>query len=577
MMHPRDRKTSAVPRFGRRLALVAALFGVAGFTLLGRAVQLQLLDQDFLARQADARHLRTATISAHRGPIKDRNGEPLAVSTPVDSIWVNPGELIQASDRLPALARALGQDVDWLSRRITRNSGREFVYLARHLPPHRARQVLALGIPGVYSQREYRRYYPAGEVAAHVVGFTDRDDSGLEGLELAYDPWLAGVPGAKRVLRDRLGRTIEDVESIRPPRAGQELVTSLDLRIQYAAYRALKSAVTRNKARAGSVVVLDVRTGEVLAMANQPGFNPNDRGRFPTGHYRNQAATDIFEPGSSFKPFIIAAALDSGRYGPDAVIDTSPGWFTVGRKTIEDKHNLGRIPITTVLTKSSNVGASRIALSLDPPQLWKVLDGFGFGHLTESGFPGESAGILTHYENWREIGQATMAYGYGLSVTPVQLAEAYAALGAGGIARPVSLVRLDAPPAGRQVIAVARADIVVQMMETVVSSEGTALKASIPGFRVAGKTGTAWKATAGGYASNRYTAVFGGLVPASAPRLAVVVVIHEPEAGAYYAGDVAAPVFSEVAGSALRVLGIPPDDAANALAPEQVIQAMSAP
>ena len=564
-------------RFHRRLLLVGIVFAAGFVVLLGRAVQLQLLDQEFLAREGDARHLRVAPIAAHRGMITDRHGEPLAVSTPVDSIWVNPKQLLQASDRIDDLAGALGWRSDRLLGLLTQNPDREFFYLMRHMPPYKAEAILDLEIPGVYTQREYRRYYPAGEVAGHVIGFTNVDDEGLEGLELAYDPWLAGQPGAKRVLRDRLGRTIDNVESIRAPQAGRDLRTSLDLRIQYLAYRSLKAAVKQHSARAGSVVILDVATGEVLAMVNQPGYNPNDRRRFDVDRFRNQAATDLFEPGSSFKPFIVAAALESGRYQADTFIDTSPGYIIVGAKTIEDKHNLGRVPITTVLTKSSNVGASRIALSLDPPQLWAVLDGFGFGELTSSGFPGESAGLLNHHEHWREIGQAVLAYGYGLSVTPLQLAQAYAILGAGGIKRPVSLIAVETVPPASRVISPETADAVMRMMETVTGPEGTARAAKLEGYRVAGKTGTVRKAAAGGYAENRYTAVFGGLAPASRPRLAIVVVVHEPGEGVYYGGQVAAPVFAEVAAGALRVLGVAPDETPADTADQRVIQAMSQP
>jgi cell division protein FtsI (penicillin-binding protein 3) len=565
-------------RFMRRLIVVAAMFVIGGSTLIARAVQLQLLDQEFLARQGDARHLRVAAIAAHRGMITDRHGEPLAVSSPVDSLWVNPQQLVNAGDRIPLLADSLGWSRDQLVQLVTRNSEREFVYLVRHMPPHKAAEILSLDIPGVYSQREYRRYYPAGEVVGHVVGFTNLDDQGLEGLELAYDPWLAGKPGAKRVLRDRLGRTIDDVESIRAPSPGRDLRTSLDVRIQYLAYRALKRAVTHHRAKGGSVVVLDVTTGEVLAMANQPGFNPNDRRRFEVARFRNQAATDIFEPGSSFKPFIVAAALESERYRIDSLVDTSPGFMMVGAKKIEDKRNLGRIPITTVLTRSSNVGASRIALSLESEQLWAVLDEFGFGQLTASGFPGESAGLLTPPDHWREIGKATLAYGYGLSVTPLQLAQAYSTLGADGIQRSVTLVALgDEPPEETRVLSADVARAVVEMMETVVSPQGTARKAAVAGYRIAGKTGTARKAMAGGYSDSRYTSVFGGLAPASRPRLSIVVVVHEPSAGVYYGGEVAAPVFSEVATGSLRVLGIPPDQLRDPGDAGRIVQAMRQP
>lgn len=572
------KKMKAFHRIFRiRLIIVAALFGLVGVVIVARAVQLQMLDHEFLSKQGDSRHIRVEALTAHRGMITDRNGEPLAVSTPVDSIWANPSELLKATDRLPELAVALNRSEDWLVRRVTGNSSRQFLWLQRHMPPDRALAVMALKLPGVASRREYRRYYPAGEVTGHVIGFTNVDDSGQEGLELAYNPWLTGTSGAKRVLRDRLGRTIEDVEGIDPPNPGRDLKSSIDLRIQYLAYRSLKNAVSEHGASSGSVVVLDVESGEVLAIVNQPGYNPNDRSQYSVGRYINRAATDIFEPGSSFKPFIVAAALESGRYHSESILDTSPGHFNVGSKTIKDKHNLGRISITTVLTKSSNVGASRISLSLEREQLWSVLDSFGIGHLTSSGFPGESAGLMTHYDQWREIRQAVMAYGYGLSVTPLQLAHAYSILGTGGLSRPVSLLAVDTRPVEERVISRETAETVVQMMETVVGPEGTAKKAKVRGFSVAGKTGTAHKAVAGGYDTRLYTAVFAGLAPATRPRLAIVVVVDEPSNGQFYGGAVAAPVFSEVAAGALRVLGVPPDAAPDAKPVMPVLQAMSQP
>jgi cell division protein FtsI (penicillin-binding protein 3) len=493
--------------------------------------------------------------------ILDRNGEALAVSTPVDTVWADPRKLAQVPQEFPRLAKALDRDPQWLARRVTSSLDREFIYLVRHMRPQDAAKVKALGIPGVDTLREYRRYYPAGEVTGHLLGFTNVDDVGQEGLELAYDQWLGGEPGEKRVMRDSLGRTIEDIERIRAPRPGQDLYTSIDLRVQYLAYRELKAAVQANHARSGSVVVLDVQTGEVLAMVNQPAFNPNDREQYAASRYRNRATNDFFEPGSSIKPFVVAAGLESGRYQPDTLIDTGPGMMRVGIKTVKDKHNLGTIDVTTVLAKSSNVGVAKIALSLKPQDMWSAFDQFGFGRVTGSGFPGESAGILTSPQHWRAIGQATMSYGYGLSVTPLQLAQAYAVLAARGVRRPVSLRKLDAPPAGEQVIDEKVAHELVTMMEAVVSDTGTARRARVMGYRVSGKTGTAWKASeAGGYSTNKYMAVFGGVVPASNPRLAAVVVIDEPTGGAYYGGEVAAPVYSAVMSGALRLLAVAPDD-----------------
>jgi len=540
---------------------VLGLLAVGGMALVARAVYLQVIDQEFLEKQGDARILRTAKLSANRGMIVDRNGEVLAVSTPVDTVWADPRKLAQVPHEFPRLAKALDRDAEWLARRVTSSLNREFIYLVRHMRPQDAAKVKALGIPGVDTLREYRRYYPAGEVTGHLLGFTNVDDVGQEGLELAFDQWLGGEPGEKRVMRDSLGRTIEDIERIRAPRPGQDLVTSIDLRVQYLAYRELKAAVQANHARSGSVVVLDVHTGEVLAMVNQPAFNPNDREQYAASRYRNRATNDFFEPGSSIKPFVYAAAFESGRYHPDTLIETGPGMLRVSTKTVKDKHNLGTIDVTTALAKSSNVAVAKVALSLRPQDMRGTLERLGFGSVTGSGFPGESAGILTSAQHWRPIYQATISYGYGLSVTPLQLAQAYAALASGGMRRPVSLRKVDAPPAGERVLDDAVAHELVTMMEAVVGDEGTARRARVMGYRVAGKTGTAWKASeSGGYTTNKYMAVFGGVVPASNPRLAAVVVIDEPSGGVYYGGEVAAPVFSAVMSGALRLLAIPPDD-----------------
>ena len=570
-----ETRDQASRRFAVRVSVVLVLFAIAASTLGARAVHLQVLDTAFLNEQADTRHLRREEIVAHRGTISDRNGEPLAISTPVDSIWVHPGQLAPAVDRLPELAAVLGIDARPLIRRVTRNMEKEFLYVRRHVSPAKAHEVLQLQLPGVNVQREYRRYYPAGEVTGHLVGFTDRDEKGLEGLELAYNHWLAGEPGAKRVLKDRLGHSIENVESIRPAQPGRDLRSSIDLRLQYLAYRTLKAAIRDNEANSGSIVVIDVHTGEVLAIANQPTYNPNDRSQMSPDRYRNRAITDIFEPGSSIKPLVIAAALESGQYRPSSIIDTAPGYVVVGPKRIEDRRNLGQVSLTTILARSSNVGVTKLAMQLPSEQLWETMTRFGLGTMTASGFPGESAGLLTHYNHWQPISQATLAYGYGVSVTPLQLAQAYAALANDGRMLPVSLVALDAPPAeSARVIAADTAFSVRRMLEEVVRPGGTGTKAAIDGYRVAGKSGTAWKFTAGGYSEDKYISVFAGLAPASDPRLAAIVVIDEPHGELYYGGDVAAPVFRDVMSESLRLLAVAPDTVP-ARDPGTVLQAMS--
>jgi cell division protein FtsI (penicillin-binding protein 3) len=567
-------KTQTTRRFVGRATLVLVFFALIATALGARAVHLQVLNKEFLNQQADTRHLRTEKISAHRGTISDRNGEPLAISTPVDSVWANPRELAPAVDSVPKLARILGLDSQLLIRRITRSMDKEFLYLKRHLSPDQAAKVMALKLPGINVQREYRRYYPAGEVVGHLIGFTNIDDEGQEGLEYAFNHWLAGESGAKRVLKDRLGRSVENVESIRPARHGKELRTSIDLRIQYLAYRTLKSAIQSYNAESGSIVVLDVQTGEVLAMVNQPTYNPNDRSQFSAERYRNRAITDIFEPGSSIKPLVVAAALESGDFRPGSIVDTAPGYVTVGTKRIEDSRNLGRVSLTTILARSSNVGVTKLAMSLQPDQLWQTMTRFGLGSLTSSSFPGESAGLLTHYSHWQPISQATLAYGYGISVTPLQLAQAYATLGSSGRMFPVSLVALDQPTDGDQVIAPDTATAVRRMLEEVVRDGGTGTKAAVTGYRIAGKTGTAWKFAAGGYSEDKYISIFAGLAPASDPRLAAVVVIDEPAGELYYGSDVAAPVFADVMSESLRLLAIPPD-ALPARDPGSIMQAMS--
>jgi len=551
-----------------KLGYPARLTFVKGVLLLGVAAlvwrmgDLNLNQRDFLQGQGDARYLRTVAIPAHRGMITDRNGEPLAISTPVESVWANPQELAHARDRWPQLARLLGIDADELARQLSQRMDKEFVYLRRHVNPELAEQVMALRIPGVSLQPEYRRYYPTGEVAAHVVGFTNIDDAGQEGIELMMDERLRGTPGSKRVLKDRLGRIVENVESIREPRAGDDLQLSIDRRIQYLAYRELKAAVQRHHAKAGSAVMLDITTGEVLAMVNQPAYNPNNRSDLASTRFRNRAVTDVFEPGSTMKPFTIAAALESGRFRPTTPINTEPGMLRLGGFTIRDTHDHGLIDVSTVIQKSSNVGASRIALALEPQRLWDMLSRFGFGYDTGSGFPGEAAGLLSAYQDWREVDRATISYGYGLSVTPLQLANAYATLAAGGQQRPVSFFRVNDEnrPRARQAVSAHIAQQVRDMLERVVQPGGTGTRARVEGYRVAGKTGTVRKAAAGGYNEEHYLSVFAGMAPASRPRLAMVVMVDSPDDGEYYGGLIAAPVFSRVMEGALRLMDIAPDD-----------------
>ncbi|MGC3982645.1 MAG: penicillin-binding transpeptidase domain-containing protein [Steroidobacteraceae bacterium] len=556
-----DSKPFTVEQFRGRLRWVLLALGLAGTALVVRAVDLQLLDDGFLLKQGNARFARVATLAAHRGAIYDRNGETLAISTPVDSVWINPAQLNQAADQIPKLAEALNSNSQSLVQIVSSNLERDFVYLKRRMNPKDAAQVKALNIPGVYLQREYRRYYPAGEVTGHVLGFTNIDDQGREGLELAYDRALSGTPGAKRVIQDRLGRSVEDVESIRAASPGEDVISSIDVRIQYLAYRELKKAIQENKAASGSVIVINVQTGEILAMVNQPSFNPNDMTQREPANIRNRAATDLMEPGSIMKPFVATAGVATGRYHANTIINTSPGFIQVsaGVKPISDEHPIGAAPLTTVMAKSSNVGMSKLALSLTREQMWKTLDGFGFGQVTGSGFPGEAAGMLLNYKRWTPVSQAWMSFGYGLSVTPLQLARGYAILGAGGISRPLSFKRIEGPVEGTRVIDENVAHEMIKIMQSVVTAEGTGTKAALIGYQVSGKTGTAQRLVNGSYSNGSHIASFGGVVPATNPRLAAVVVVNDPSDGAYYAGTVAAPVFHNVLAGALRLLAVPPD------------------
>ncbi|MDE1961358.1 MAG: penicillin-binding protein 2 [Xanthomonadaceae bacterium] len=539
-----------------RLYVVFMILALASTALIVRAIDLQVVRKNFYQQQGDARFLREVPIPVSRGTIFDRNGEPLAVSTPVESVWADPGTVLDQPERIPELAKALGVDAAALKQKLEQHQDREFLYLKRQLNPDDAQAILALGIAGVSSQREYKRFYPGGEVTAHVLGVTNVDDRGQEGLELSFDDWLAGKPGAKRVIRDNKGHTVEDVELVREPRPGRDLTLSIDRRIQYLAYRDLKAAIIDHHAKSGSMVVLDATSGEILAMVNQPSYNPNAPAADPA-YRRNRAVTDVVEPGSTMKPFTIATALQSGKWTPETPIDTNPGTFLLAGHLISDVANHGLLTVTGVLTHSSNVGAAKIALTLSNEDMYDMDHRFGFGESTGSGFPGESPGLLPAARTWGVLEKATIAYGYGLNVTTLQLAQAYAALADGGRLRQPTFVKGVLNPAVA-VIDPQLAHTIVKMLETVVAPGGTALRAAVPNYLVAGKTGTSRQAVAGGYES-KYISLFAGIVPASNPRLVAVVVIHDPQGG-YFGGTVSAPVFSQVMTGALRLLDVPPDN-----------------
>jgi cell division protein FtsI (penicillin-binding protein 3) len=540
----------------KRLYLVLGLLGLATVSLVVRAIDLQFVDRAFYQSQGDQRFLRNIEIPASRGMITDRHGEPLAVSTPVESIWANPQELLLHAERLPDLAQALNTPLEPLRERIVQRADREFVFLRRHMNPDDAERIIELGIPGVYSQREFRRFYPLGEVMAHVLGFTNIDDKGQEGLELSFDDWLKGTPGAKRVIRDRRGRIVENVDLLSQAQPGRDLKLSVDRRIQYLAHRELKAALLEHAASSGSVVVLDVTNGEILAMVNQPTYNNNARDGVEAAAQRNRAVTDLFEPGSVIKAFTVAAALETGRVQPDTPISTSP--LSVGGHPIRDINNFGTVSPTRLLTKSSNIAATRLALEMSSEHMYDVLRRFGFGEATGVGFPGEASGVLPAPNSWGQLHKATISFGYGLSVTALQLAQAYAVIGnRGQRVAPTLLYGAQSPQ--RAVIDPRLAEQLLGMLETVTGPGGSATRARVAGFRVAGKTGTSRQAVAGGY-QRRYISLFAGLIPASAPRYAMVVMINDPRGQDYYGGLVAAPVFGRVMEGTLRVLDVPPDD-----------------
>jgi len=571
-------KTQILPFWGRRQGILGFFILIISL-LLWRAVYLQVNSTDFLQNQGNARYLRTLTIAAHRGMLMDRNGEPLAISTPVDSVWVNPTEFISAQQNRPktsattpkgsnvnsnwkSLGKVLGLKTSELEAFITERMQREFVYLKRHISPTQTHQLNALKLPGVFLQREYRRYYPTSEISAHVLGFTNVDDFGQEGLELAFNEFLIGIPGTKQVMQDKNGQVIALLTSPRLPTPGRNIRLTIDRRLQYLAYRELKAAVLKSRARAGSAIILDVRTGEVLAMVNQPAYNPNNRAELKSERYRNRTITDVFEPGSTLKPFTIVAALESGQYTPTTLVNTHPGYLQLGKYTVRDSRNYGVINVATVIQKSSNVGTSKIALSLSPKQLWQTLTGLGLGRNPGSRFPGEVAGHLPHFSHWHTARQASISFGYGVSVTLLQLARAYAALGNGGTLPPIRFIPPEEqePKKNETIMQANTARQVLSMLKAVVRFGGTGSLAKIRGYQVAGKTGTVRKVVAGKYSEQDYLALFAGIVPASAPRMVMVVMIDKPRADSYYGGKVAAPVFAKVMASALRLYNIPPDD-----------------
>jgi cell division protein FtsI (penicillin-binding protein 3) len=534
------------------------IFVLCSFALIARAVNLQVVKTDFLQGEGNARYMREVAIAATRGVISDRNGEPLAVSTPVDSVWVHPGQLLEYPENIKPLAGLLGADEELIERKLTQRASKQFVWLARRLNPYVADQIRELDIPGVYLQKEYRRFYPAGEVTSHVIGFTNIDDIGQEGLELAYDSWLAGSPGSKRVIKNRKGQTVEEVELIKESDPGHDLNLTIDKRLQYLAYRELKSTVLQHGARSGSVVVLDVDSGEVLAMVNQPSYNPNDPGHDTDG-MRNRAVTDVIEPGSVMKPIAITSVLENRIATPDTPVETSPGYTVISGHTIRDHNNYGLLDVTGVITKSSNVGVTQLALQLEPEQMWDTYSRFGFGEATGTGFPGESAGVLRNHRRWRRLEQATISYGYGVSATPLQLAQAYAAIANGGkLRQPAFIQGSNNPPISAIDPDIANA--VAKMLETVTTTAGTGSRARVANYRIGGKTGTSHKASASGYAAARYVSSFAGFGPVSNPRLVCVVVINDPTGKEYYGGLVAAPLFSKVMTGAMRIMNIPPDD-----------------
>jgi cell division protein FtsI (penicillin-binding protein 3) len=549
-------------RFRVMVGLLAVMVGA----IVWRIVDLQVIDHDFLKGQGDARSVRHIPIPAHRGLITDRNGEPLAVSTPVTTLWANPKEMQAGKEKWPALAAALGQDRKQLTERLEAQATKEFIYLVRGLTPEQGQAVLDLKVPGVYGIEEFRRFYPAGDVTAHMVGFTDLDDHGREGVELAYDDWLAGVPGKRQVIKDRRGRLIKDVQVTKNAKAGKTLALSIDLRLQYLANRELRNAIVENEAKAGSLVIMDVKTGEVLAMVNQPTYNPNNRRTMFPASMRNRAIIDVFEPGSTMKPISMSAALESGRWKPTDKVEVYPGTLQIGRYTIKDvtKTEGPILDLTGILINSSNVGMSKVAFDIGGESVYRAMAAVGLGQYTGLGFPGERVGNLPNHREWKKAETATLSYGYGLSVTALQLVHAYSAIANNGRIVPLTILKSDpgTKPEASQVMPEQVAKTLQGMLQQVIEDPRGVYRARVPGYHVAGKSGTARKATVGsrGYTENAYRSLFAGFGPLSDPRYAIVIVIDEPSKAGYFGGLVSAPVFSKVMSGTLRLMNVTPDN-----------------
>jgi cell division protein FtsI (penicillin-binding protein 3) len=542
-----------------RYQVFLVVFAVCFAALIYRAIDLHVFERAFLAEQGDARTIRFEQLDAHRGMIVDRHGEPLAVSAPVETVYADPKFLDLSLSQLNQLAKALEVSASWLAQKIEHNKDKRFIYLKRKMAPHEVEKVLALNLDGIFSQREYKRYYPAGEVAAHVLGFTNIDGRGQEGIELAYDKWLTGQSGRKGVLKNRKGKVIRDYGELVEAVPGHDIKLSLDMRIQYLAYKELKAAVETHKAKAGSLVILDIASGDVLAMVNQPSYNPNNRTTIDVAHLRNRAITDVFEPGSTMKLATVAAALESNRYTLNTVLDTSPGYLRLGGKSIRDHRNYGQMSLLEIVAKSSNVGTSKIALDLTGDVVWDMLYKLGFGQNTGIGFPGETTGQLPDSSFWQPIKVATMSYGYGMNVNALQLAQAYMIFGNGGIKYPLSLIYRDVPPVGERVLDTSVSSALNESMRAVVSKGGTGTRAELALYDVGGKSGTVHNVGKSGYEQSEYKAIFAGVAPVINPEIAVVVLIDAPAGAEYYGGEVAAPVFSRVVDGAMRLLNVRPD------------------